>query len=1328
MHKNEFWRIGMVCLLGVSTLTLSCHKDESASASRQSVVGDVDDDGIPDAQDTCDGRVFGGTILLSTQQGGRMVRFGMHPAPSGANPEQQIGSRETVQQYFGDARYGIAADFGAMTGAPFSVTTSTSATCNVSTDAIVHAVTLDSVGSPPTGVVVPSAMAANVASLQAMLDSDPRKGESYAIYSAPGQGLWVVSPNHDGVIHGLYYFLYQFGARWFLPSSAWTILPHVTDLRTSINTLRMPKMSGLVISGNGGFGSSVEPPFPGFYPAHSFPFALPPSGENSAEDVGNEWTVWSLRNQFPSGLVVGSQLTNAVSTVPNEPGFPGESMAQIVAASPDLYMAKVGGVTSSPTAPFSHWHNTFQQGLCAGQPCAAGAIPDSESSTDYTSPFGISRLIMDTLRNNNSSITAATVVEPSSQYVSVEQPDGHGDCACAKCMGVLQAYAGSPDVVGAQWSPSDAYFHYVNQTYKRLDESWPQWTSELGASSSLFHGVAALAYADHSGVPSIPLDPHLFVTISPYGMVPNFGTTPDEHVQKWTAKALQDQQGNVRLRVGIDDEWLADDGAGTENNFDRPQVSPYDIAQRVRSWENAGIEALSAQTAYSGAKVGFSAYIAAALAWDPAVNESTILDEVFSKSFGSAATPMRRMFERWWKRFDLTPQELNLSFSDVQQAEAASFASCADCKTRVDQIADYVQYLRVLEDYITTYDAFNAVRADASQATRTSACQALETSVDAVLTQIWNMYPSNLLHSSRLFEKMYRRIPDCPAFEQATPPANPADAALAGCDVDDSLCWSGNATDSSVCAKWAPCRTTDASAFGAGWSTVQPIAGAARAAAIANGATAFATNAVPDPSFSTNYVPLGTIPVPTGPQCSDSATPTQWTKTRTFKSEESFALAAVQGTKVSFQLQQALYAAGNDPRLNWPVRISVVGPAGDPTPTLSPAATAQLTLTPTTFSYSFCAAATGTYTVRILPLANVAQSYVFAVAQDRPFVQVGTSLWEPVAGNDPVSMYFYVPPETTQFALAFDSAIVGANSELVSTNPRLFDSQAREILAPKLQQFNRYTVVTVPPGESGKVWSVQNLRSATTSLLFSGVMSTPRFLGVPTVFSYSPNQMLVPVEFGPCDPATAVVLNPRQTLPTNGCAQVLSTSPIVNVATSGSIAGTYPTAFSWSNNCGAVPLSGVGTFTAQQYTPHLIGPLPTNTPNCPTLIHLYGSSATTATIQKWDPTTCGPNASRAVELPQGGMTVAVGACLKISQYPGTMANGDSLDLAIQTGSGTNVGIWAWNNSCGDAADSRIQQPNTSVVATTGPINTSCPIYITSSGWAGGSISYSPTAH
>jgi len=288
---------------------------------------------------------------------------------------------------------------------------------------------------------------------------------------------------------------------------------------------------------------------------------------------------------------------------------------------------------------------------------------------------------------------------PSSFAVSVEPSDGGGHCECAECRKI--------------GSVSDRVFSLANRVARAIATAYP------GRHVSLF------AYNEHAAVPSIPLEPNVYVSIVPYGFQ-RTGMSPEELIEAWGKKVKQ---------MGIYDYWSIPDWSQNMPDMDFIKTP----AEKIRFWHKNNVYGFLGESTTSTGSMGVAWYLSSRLLWNPDVDVKVLLDDFYTKAFGQSAAPMKRMLERWASGFYLSNHELALSCRDL--IEADRLCKSKDVMARIDDYKRYVQYLRLWYEY-------TSAKPDTGERRK---------AVRDLLFWIWRNYDSPMIQTFRMHQLVVNR-------------------------------------------------------------------------------------------------------------------------------------------------------------------------------------------------------------------------------------------------------------------------------------------------------------------------------------------------------------------------------------------------------------------------------------------------------------------------------------------------------------------------------------------------------------------------------------------
>lgn len=256
-------------------------------------------------------------------------------------------------------------------------------------------------------------------------------------------------------------------------------------------------------------------------------------------------------------------------------------------------------------------------------------------------------------RDRADSLGRQLLVDPTTFAISVEPADGGGHCDCARCR--------------ALGGVSDRVFTMANQVARHINATHPgRW-------------VSLLAYNEHAEVPSISLEPNVFVMVVPYGFN-RTGLDPDELIAAWKSK--------VR-RLGVYDYWAIPDWA-----HDVPSIAVGPMLERLDSWAARGIEAFLIESSFSGAATGPALWQASRRflsAGRPSVDD---LHEWVTLVFGTCSQEIEPLFKEWGEVYIPSSAGLGRAYSALGQALDGCGRSSVE-RSRLLWLARYVEYLRL---------------------------------------------------------------------------------------------------------------------------------------------------------------------------------------------------------------------------------------------------------------------------------------------------------------------------------------------------------------------------------------------------------------------------------------------------------------------------------------------------------------------------------------------------------------------------------------------------------------------------------------------------------
>ena len=563
--------------------------------------------------------------------------------------------------------------------------------------------------------------------------------QAYVIDAQRGEGVWIVANTDRGMVHGIYELLERTGVRFLLPGEDWVVAPPRVDLSFDLHQLRAPTFRTLSYFGTGALG-------PG-----SSQFPIPDVGADGRH--ATSLPIWQKRNRFPRQYSLGGHTWEDFSAVPEvraaldaDPAMracrpcAADDAACLARPQDALCGDRVDGSYRRVPSDAARLNPTYHGLSQCGEPlspraCAVGEPPTLEDVADFTTDGGLVQLYgARTLESLRGSVAAA-MTDPSLEAIaSVDASDGDGFCQCDKCRDMLRH--GAEGVVGidSDASVTDGIFHMANHMARLAASEYP------GSSVNLY------AYASRASVPTIPLEPNVFVVLIPNAFQQQHtGLSGEELTAAWTAKSAMNARG--RFRLGVYDYWALTDGS-----FDQPTYPLSNVTSLMASWQAAGIEAVTNESTYGSGPMGLPWYVASHLAWEPELDVDALVHDWFVQGFGAAAPPIERMYRRFWSHgYNADLIELGAVFAALGEAEALAPPD-EGVRRRLAALEAYAHYLRLLYEL------------------RSATGDARAAALDAVLTHVWRIAPTGMVHSFRLWQLLTweNQSPERWAFASST--------------------------------------------------------------------------------------------------------------------------------------------------------------------------------------------------------------------------------------------------------------------------------------------------------------------------------------------------------------------------------------------------------------------------------------------------------------------------------------------------------------------------------------------------------------------------------
>jgi len=283
--------------------------------------------------------------------------------------------------------------------------------------------------------------------------------------------------------------------------------------------------------------------------------------------------------------------------------------------------------------------------------------------------------------------------------LTVDPPDGAGDCTCENCTKI--------------GSSSDLYYYLANEVTTAIEKISPRAYANI------------YAYNTHSAVPHFKLQPNLIVQIVPYAFQ-NVGS-PEYMLDLW-----KKHHSNLLIY----DYYVIPDW-----QFDLPnprKTSPDTLANRIKSWKQLNLKGFMLESAYSIGSAGLGLYLMGRLGWDIAANVSAIKEEFYKNMFGASSNELRDYYEQvgsYYQGIADVPYLIN----ELNEADKNSNPLI---HKRIVALQAYIHYLILYQQYLSSAPAeVNRV-------------------LDPLVEYVWQIYHLKVIHSTRIAELLYYRLPD----------------------------------------------------------------------------------------------------------------------------------------------------------------------------------------------------------------------------------------------------------------------------------------------------------------------------------------------------------------------------------------------------------------------------------------------------------------------------------------------------------------------------------------------------------------------------------------
>ena len=286
---------------------------------------------------------------------------------------------------------------------------------------------------------------------------------------------------------------------------------------------------------------------------------------------------------------------------------------------------------------------------------------------------------------------------PDRNLISVEPADGYGDCQCDNCK--------------KMGSVSNRDFYLANKVAEAIKERWPDG------------GVSLYAYNTHAAVPSIALQPNVYVMVIPYRF--QGITEPSVLLKKWSEKTNN---------IGVYDYWGSTDACLDLPLFNYLQQLPakYDL------WHRMHLRGFTLETGYSKFNNALAFYFFSRMIWFRETDVMGMLKKFCDENFGKAATVVFPMLERWgvnWK----TRLEVPVCLKEIERAYTLERDPIV--QKRLDEIKAVLIYAAMEDDAVSNLSKPGA-----------------EEKVDNLFRYIWSVYDYRIINTGVIHNLVRRKI------------------------------------------------------------------------------------------------------------------------------------------------------------------------------------------------------------------------------------------------------------------------------------------------------------------------------------------------------------------------------------------------------------------------------------------------------------------------------------------------------------------------------------------------------------------------------------------
>jgi hypothetical protein len=216
--------------------------------------------------------------------------------------------------------------------------------------------------------------------------------------------------------------------------------------------------------------------------------------------------------------------------------------------------------------------------------------------------------------------------------------------------------------------PSEQTFYLANKVAKAVREKYPNVK------------VGLYAYNLHAAPPKFELEPNIVVLVATAMNQSAYRT--DELINLWKNKGVQ---------VGIRDYYGV--MAWDWDMPGQPNGSRIGYVSQLKNYYNNHIRFFSAETNIGWISRGLGHYVAARLLWDVETNVGNATNEFFDNMFGSAATDIKTLFERWQNYKQAVPLDGDLFEWTGLLESAERKETDKEVRLRIEHIKRYLHYV-----------------------------------------------------------------------------------------------------------------------------------------------------------------------------------------------------------------------------------------------------------------------------------------------------------------------------------------------------------------------------------------------------------------------------------------------------------------------------------------------------------------------------------------------------------------------------------------------------------------------------------------------------------